>query len=226
MRSGNRLPADLFPAAQALAQAIAACWDIIGYDGESVGRQDRRGEAGQPGDVHRHGRKGSEYDPAKAGRLRQVSRVESEHVVPWGWIQRIVSTLFGLGQLPPQSTKKNRAGAVIQRGSAAYPRMTTVMTYERAAEFKTSQLANNDAEFKRWIDSIDADEARRTLADHMPRLVQSRMQIITSATGLYVDKVQREDGITLPERPDRATITRATAAQLAEIFAAVREARR
>ncbi len=226
MRSGTRLPGDLVPAAQALAVAIATCWDVIGYDGESVGRQDRRGMAGQPGDVHRHGRKGSEYDPAKAGRLREVSRVESEHVVPWGWIQRIVATLFGLGRLPPQSTRKGPTGTVIEQGSAAYPRMTTVMTYERAAEFKTSQLANNDAEFKRWIDGLDAGEARRTLADHLPALVNSRMQIITSATGLYVAKVQREDAITLPERPDKATITRVTAGQLAEIFAAVREARR
>jgi hypothetical protein len=226
MRSGSRLPADLIPGAQALADAVAKCWDIMGYDGESIRRQDRRDEAGQAGDVHRHGRKGSEYDPAKTGRLRAVSRLESEHVVPWAWIQRIVGTLFRLGDLPPQSTKKDATGAVTQQGSAAYPRMTTVMTYERAAEFKTSQLANNDAEFKRWIDRVGPTEARRTLAEHLPALVNSRVQIITNATGLYVAKVQREDGITLPDRPDRATITRAAAAQLAEIFAAVREAER
>ncbi|MEO5901969.1 MAG: hypothetical protein ABIR68_17825, partial [Ilumatobacteraceae bacterium] len=113
-----------------------------------------------------------------------------------------------------------------QQAAAAYTRMTTVMTYERAAEFKTSQLQNNDAEFKRWIERIDATEARRTLADHLPQLVKSRMQIITTATGLYVAKVQRDDSISLPQRPDQSTITRATAGQLAEIFAALREARR
>jgi len=135
-------------------------------------------------------------------------------VVPWGWIQRIVGVLHGLGDLPGQ------------KESRAYPRMTTIMTYERAAEFKTSQLANNDAEFKNWIDRVGPEEARLTLSEHLPRLVQSRMQIITSATTVYVSKVQREDGIALPVRPDPDAIRRATAAQLAEIFAALREARR
>ena len=225
MRSGGHIPADLLPAAKALAESIAICWDIIGYNGEAVDRQTRTGQAGQAGDVHAHGKKGSEYDPAKTGRLQEVSRLESEHVVPWGWIQALVATMFGLGQLPPSSNKEV-GGVVTERGSVAYPRMTTVMTYERAAELKTSQLKNNDAEFKRWIIGIDATEARLTLADNLPRLVKSRMDIITTATGLYVDKVRQEDGLTLPLRPDEATIKRATAGQLAEIFATLREARR
>ena len=99
------------------------------------------------------------------------------------------------------------------------------MIYERAAELKTSQLENNDRAFHNWIGSIGAEEARRTLADHLPALVKSRMQIISSATTVYVAKVLREDGLPLPERPDQRTVTRAAAAQLAEIFAAVREAR-
>ncbi len=202
------------PHARRLADAIARCWEIIGYDGETVGRVNKRGEAGDAGDVHAHGSKGGEYDPAKSGRLHDVSRLESEHVVPWGWIQAIVDNLFGLGELPGQKESK------------AYPKMTTVMVYERAAELKTSQLQNNDAEFKRWIKSITPAEARRTLADHLPTLVQSRMQIITSATNAYVAKVEREDGITLPQRPDKPAIVRATAGQLAEIFATLREARR
>jgi len=185
---------------------------VIGYDGEAVGRQDRRDQAGQAGDVHRHNRKGTQDDPAKADRVREVSKMESEHVVPWGWIQAVISAMFDR-RLPGQ------------KDASAYPRMTTVMTYERAAELKTSQLANNDAEFKRWISGVGPSDARRTIADHLPSLVRSRMQIIKSATSVYVAKVQREDGISLPERPDDAAITRATAGQLAEIFAALREAR-
>jgi hypothetical protein len=227
----NRLPRELLPAARGLAEAIAKCWEIIGYDGEAVGRQDRRDEAGQVGDVHQHSRKGGEYDAAKTGRLHDVSRLESEHVVPWSWIQRIVGTLFGLGAVPPQATQEarpaapGRAATPRVEGSLVYPRMTTVMIYERAAELKTSQLENNDRAFHDWIGSIDAAEARRTLAEHLPALVKSRMQIISSATTIYVAKVMREDGIPLPERPDQRTVTRAAAGQLAEIFAAVREAR-
>ena len=209
-----QLSSDLLPQARRLADAIARCWEIIGYDGETVGRVNKRGEAGDAGDIHAHGSKGGQYDPAKSGRLHDVSRLESEHVVPWGWIQAIVDNLFGLGALPAQKESK------------AYPKMTTVMVYERAAELKTSQLQNNDAEFKRWIKGISPAEARRTLADHLPSLVQSRMQIITSATTAYIAKVEREDGIALPARPDKPTIVRATAGQLAEIFATLREARR
>lgn len=215
--SADRLPASLVSSARGLANAIAKCWEIIGYDGEAVNRTDRSGQAGEAGDVHRHGNKGSQYDPAKEGRLHDVSRLESEHVVPWSWIQRIVNIMFGLGDLPAQSS------------SRAYPRMTTVMTYERAAEFKTSQLENNDAQFRNWIDGVGPREARRTLADHLPSLVKSRMQIIRNATTLYVAKVEREEsalGVTIPDRPDDATITRATAGQLAEIFATLREAER
>lgn len=217
LRSGQKvgLSAELLPAARALASAIATCWNVIGYNGESVDRMSlRRGEAGEAGDVHRHGRKGSQYDESKSGREREVSRLESEHVVPWGWIQEIVNKLFGLGELPPQDQSK------------AYPRMTTVMSYERAAELKTSQLQNNDKEFKNWIKNLSRSEARRTLADNLPELVNSRMKIITSATTVYVATVKREDGITLPLRPDSAEIKRATAAQLGEIFASIREARR
>ena len=221
MRTGTqmRLTPELHQSARALANAIAECWNLIGYDGESIGRVDRSGAAGQPGDVHAHSKKGSEYDPGLSGRQRTVSRLESEHVVPWGWIQQIVTSLFGLGNLPSQ-------GGTGTDRSFAYPRLTTVMTYERAAEFKTSQLENNDRMFRDWISGLSRQEAQQTLAHHLPTLVLSRMQIIRSATGLYIAKVQREDGITLPDRPDEATIRRATAAQLGEIFAAVREARR
>lgn len=217
LRSGPHMcvSSDLLPAAKALANAIAACWELIGYNGESVDRTShRRGEAGAAGEVHHHNRKGGQYDDSKSGREREVSRLESEHALPWGWVQEIVHKLFQLGELPAQKDSK------------AYERMTTVMVYERAAELKTTQLQNNDAQFKNWIKGISAAEARRTLADHLPRLVESRVQIIVSATELYVEKVKREDGIDLPKRPDRATIVRATSGQLAEIFAAVREARR
>ena len=224
MRSGTKVPPNLVPAVQALADAIARCWEEIGYNGERVERVERQGHAGQAGDVHRHGRKGSEYDPAKSGRAKAVSRLESEHVVPWGWIQEIVSA-FRLGQLPAQDRGSDEAGAPVA-ASVAYPRLTTVMTYERAAEFKTSQLQNNDREFLTWIRGVGPREAQATLKDHLPRLVRSRMEIITTATGLYVARVLREDNITLPTRPDQATIRRATAGQLAEIFAALREARR
>ncbi|MEO9326045.1 hypothetical protein ABFT23_21305 [Nocardioides sp. C4-1] len=225
MRSGGSIPPELLRQARALANAIARCWEIIGYDGESINRVNRGGEAGQAGDVHRHGQKGKEFDDAKTGREREVSRLESEHVVPWGWCQAIVQKLFGIGTLPGQSTKKT-GGVVTEQGSVAYPRLTTVMIYERAAELKTSQLSSNDAQFKRWIEGVSAADARRTLAEHLPTLVKSRMDIITTAVGTYVAKVQREDGISLPHRPDEPTIRRATAAQLAEIFAAIRESRR
>ncbi|HEX8867708.1 MAG TPA: hypothetical protein VF821_18765, partial [Lentzea sp.] len=209
--------ANMLPEARALADAIAACWDLIGYDGESVGRTShRRGEAGAAGDVHQHNKKGRQYDDDLKGQERQAARLESEHVIPWGWVQEIVGKLMQLGDLPGQ------------KSSRAYKRMTTVMVYERAAELKTTQLNNNDAEFKNWIKGISPEEARLTLADHLPKLVESRVQIIVSATEVYVEKVKRDSNgqIILEKKPDRATIVRATAGQLAEIFAAVREARR
>ena len=100
------------------------------------------------------------------------------------------------------------------------------MTYEGAAAGKTRTARNNsDMEVLAFLRGIPPRDARVALRDHLPTLIQHRLQIIRNETTAYIERVAREHGITLPDQPDAATITRAVSAQLAEIFSAAREVR-
>lgn len=213
MRTGS-VPPGLQRALGRLAQVIAACWEKIGFDGEHVDRVKRRAtEPGEVGEVGAHkGEQGKRSDSSQSPLMRELTELESEHVIPWSWISEIFDKLYGVGELPAQSA------------SRVYPKMTTVMTYAKAASGKTSQaLQNSDMSVLRWLRSIPPGEARKTLRDDFPAMVQHRVQIIRNETTKYVSEVQRVHGITLPDKPDEATIRKAVSAQLAEIFSAARE---
>lgn len=215
LRSG-RFPPAVVAALADLSTIVAAVWKKIGFDGERTDRiKHNKGEAGELGEVGAHkGEQGLRTDPAKAGRLREVSSLESEHVVPWSWVDAIFSKLYAVGSLPKQS------------GSKVYPKMTTVMQYAGAAKGKTSQAKDNsDMAVLNFLKSIPPAEAKRVLRDHLPQMIQHRMQIIRNQTVLWVAKVKREDNIILPDSPDQAAIRRAMSAQLVEIFSAARELR-
>ena len=215
LRAGRQDPG-VRTALDGLAAVIAACWERIGFDGEHVDRVRRRkDEAGQVGDVGAHkGEQGVRGQASPAGLPAGLTDLESEHVLPWSWIDVVFSRMFSAGSLPGQAQ------------SRVYPKMTTVMTYKAGASGKTNRaLQNSDMALWRFLQRIPARDARRVLRDQLPELVRSRMQIILDETEKFVEKVHRDHGVTLAKRPDAATIRQALAAQLAEVFSAVRELR-
>jgi hypothetical protein len=214
VRSGV-YPPEVMAALADLAQIVAACWEKIGYDGERIDQtRVLRGQPGRVGDVgeHREGGQGRRTDPSAPPPMRQLTKLESEHVLPWSWIDAIFSKLYRVGSLPTQ------------KESSVYPRMTTVMTYKGAATGKTSTaVQNSDMEVLRWLRGVSPREARITLRDNLPALIQHRLQIILNETARYVQTVKRDHNIDLPMQPDTTKISSALAAQLAQVFSAARE---